>query len=372
MPPLRIGVNALYLIPGGVGGTEIYLRSLLRALAEIDPNNRYFLFTNRETGADLTPHAANFSSEVQPVHAASRPRRLLWEQAWLPRLAESLDVMFNPGFTAPLGAACPQVTVFHDLQHKRHREFFRWFDRPAWDFLLYWSVKVSKRLIAVSEATAADLVRYYRVPQQKVAVVPHGVDPEFHAIAARRSPEPFLLSVSTLHPHKNLDNLLRAFAEFRRTKPQFRLVICGLHGFVAGPLHELRDALGLRDAVDFPGWIPRAELYDLFRRAWAFFYPSRFEGFGMPVIEALAAGVPTACSAIEPLRSLAGGAALLFDPLDGKAILEAMVRLTSEESERARLAAAGPARAADFSWPEAARQTLDILYQAAGPSRVSG
>jgi glycosyltransferase involved in cell wall biosynthesis len=366
MRPLRIGVNALYLIPGGVGGTEIYLRSLLEALAELDCHNRYFLYTNRETGTDLAPRAANFSTGVQPIDARSRPRRLLWEQAWLPRLAESLDVMFNPGFTAPLGAACPQVTVFHDLQHKRHREFFRWFDRPAWDFLLFWSAKVSRRLIAVSDATAADLVRYYRVPLEKLAVVPHGVDPEFGRIANRRSPEPMLLSVSTLHPHKNLDNLLRAFAEFRKTDPRFRLVICGLHGFVTGPLHELRDSLGLRDSVDFPGWIPRADLYDLFARAWAFVYPSQFEGFGMPVIEALAAGIPTACSAIEPLTSLVAGAALQFDPLNPKALVEALLRIAIDEPERARLSAAGRIRAESFSWTHSAASTLQVLRSAAG------
>ena len=178
MKPLRIGVNALYLIPGGVGGTEIYLRSLLGALASIDRRNQYFVFTNRETGATLVPGAPNFTTLPQSLRAESRPARLLWEQTGLPlaALRTGLDVMFNPGFTAPLLCACPQVTVFHDLQHKRHPEHFRWFDLPFWNFCLFWSAQVSRRLIAVSEATAADLRRYYRVPPGKVAVVPHGVN----------------------------------------------------------------------------------------------------------------------------------------------------------------------------------------------------
>src|SRR5580658_3729577 len=126
---LRIGVNALYLIPGGVGGTEIYLRGLLAALAEIDPVNRYFLFTNRETGRDLTPARENFTEVPQPIRASARPVRILWEQIALPLAAArlQLDVLFNPGFTAPLFAGCPQVTLFHDLQHIRHPEYFRWF-----------------------------------------------------------------------------------------------------------------------------------------------------------------------------------------------------------------------------------------------------
>jgi glycosyltransferase involved in cell wall biosynthesis len=283
-----------------------------------------------------------------------------------------LDVMFNPGFTAPLACGCPQVTVFHDLQHKRHPEHFRWFDLPFWSFCLFWSAQVSRRLIAVSEATAADLQRYYRVPAGKVVVAEHGVDAEFQAVSRRRHPEPFLLAVSTLHPHKNLDGLLRAFAEFRRARPEFRLVVCGLHGFFTAPLHELRDSLGLADSVVFPGWIPRAELYDRFARAWAFVYPSRFEGFGMPVLEAMAAGVPTACSAIEPLAGIVRDAALTFDPLDTAAMAEALLRISGDEALRSRLAEAGPRRAAEFSWRAAAEATLGALREAANPTPWDG
>ena len=366
MPPLRIGVNALYLIPGGVGGTEIYLRGLLAGLAGIDATNEYFIFTNRETGPDLVPRQPNFHHLPQPVRAVSRPARVLWEQAALPLAAvrHSLDVMLNPGFTAPLLCPCPQVTVFHDLQHKRHPEHFRWFDLPFWELFLFWSAHVSRLLVAVSAATADDLRKYYRLPESKVRVTLSGVDPVFFDIARRRHPEPFLLTVSTLHPHKNLDGLLRAFAGFRRTHPEFRLVVCGLRGFSTGRLHDLRDSLGLRDAVEFPGWIPREDLHELFARAWAFLYPSRFEGFGLPLLEALAAGIPTACSGIEPLSSIAGGAALEFDPLDTAAIAEAMRRLADDGALRERLREAGPRRAAQFSWRTTAEGTLAALLAA--------
>jgi glycosyltransferase involved in cell wall biosynthesis len=370
--PLRIGVNALYLIPGGVGGTEIYLRGLLPALAEIDSVNRYVVFTSREAGAQaagsqLVPGHSNFRAAVQPVPAALRPARILWEQTCLPLIAarEQLDVLFNPGFTGPLFCPCPQVTVFHDLQHKRHPEFFRWFDLPFWRFFLYWSAHISKDLLAVSGMTAADLSRYYRIPPDRVQVAPLGVEPMFFEIGRRRRPEPFLLTASTLHPHKNLDRLLRAFAAFHRRRPDFRLVICGLPGFSTAHLHALRDALSLNDVVDFPGWIPREQLYDLFARAWAFIYPTRFEGFGLPVLEALAAGVPTACSAIEPLSGIADGAALQFDPADLAAIEQALLRVTEDAPLRDRLIRAGPRRAADFSWTATARKTLAVLSAAA-------
>ena len=142
-------------------------------------------------------------------------------------------------------------------------------------------------------------------------------------------------------------------------------MVSGLHGFSTGYLHNLRDALGLRDAVDFPGWIPREDLYGLFSRAWAFVYPSLFEGFGLPVLEALAAGVPTACSGVEPLNSIAGDSALRFDPRDENALLAAMYRITEDEELRQTLAREGPARAAHFSWRFTAQTTLEALEDAA-------
>jgi glycosyltransferase involved in cell wall biosynthesis len=366
MRPLRIGINALYLIPGGVGGTEIYLRGLLAALAEIDTSNRYFVFTNLETGSGLAPAQPNFTVLPQPIRATSRPIRILWEQTALPLAVAGLhlDALLNPGFTAPLFAGCPQITVFHDLQHVRHPEYFRWFDLPFWNMLLFASAHISRTLLAVSDTTARDVVRHYRLPAGKVRVSLLGVDPIFFDLEQHRHPERFLLAVSTLHPHKNLDGLLRAFAEFHRERPEFRLTVCGLHGFFTGPLHELRDRLGLRDAVDFPGWIPREKLHDLFCRAWAFVYPSLFEGFGIPVVEAMAAGVPTACSDIEPIAGNVGDAALLFDPRDSAAMVAALRRIALDETLRHRLAEAGPLRASEFSWRKTAEVTLEAILAA--------
>jgi glycosyltransferase involved in cell wall biosynthesis len=370
MTRLRIGVNALYLIPGGVGGTEIYLRCLLNVLAEIDSSNEYVIFTNRETGADIAPAKPNFSIAHQAVRATFRPARLLWEQAALPLALRRhrIDVLFSPGFTSPALCPCPTVTVFHDLQHKRHPEYFRWFDLPFWRLLLWQSAHGSTRLVAVSEATREDLLRYYSVPPAKIRVVLHGVEKEFFEIGRRRmglQPEPFLLAVSTLHPHKNLDRLIRVFAQFRRARPEYRLVIAGLRGFQSGALERLIGELGLGDSVRLTGWLPREDLADLYLRAHAYVNATLFEGFGMPVLEALAAGIPTACSSIEPLSSVAGSAAHLFDPCDEAAILDAMVRITSDDELRARLSIAGPARASQFSWRESAEQTLGLLQEAA-------
>ena len=207
---IRIGVNALYLIPGGVGGTEIYLRNLLTALGR-----RRF----RRTITWCSPIARrmpiwfrrqpNFTCEPQPVRASFRPARILWEQIALPlgHPRHRLDVLFNPGFTAPLFCGCPMVTVFHDLQHKRHPEYFRWFDLPFWRLLLWASAQRSRALIADSEATAGDIRAL--LPSRRLEVIHHGVEPAFLRDRDAPRAEGLLLCVSTLHPHKNLERLLR-------------------------------------------------------------------------------------------------------------------------------------------------------------------
>jgi glycosyltransferase involved in cell wall biosynthesis len=356
---VRIGVNALYLIPGGVGGTEIYLRELLAALAELDQVNEYLVFTNLETQADLVPKQANFHWKPQAVHARFRPARILWEQTVLPFEAARyrLDVLFNPGFTAPIFSPCRQVTVFHDLQHKRHPEYFRWFDLPFWRFLLWAAAHRSHRLIAVSEATRADLLRFYRVPKERIAVIAHGVEPAF-SLLDRSNTESYLLCVSTLHPHKNLPRLIRAYG---RTKRDFRLILAGLRGFHADVIERLIEEMGLRDSVQITGWVPREELYSLYERARAFVYPSMFEGFGMPVLEALAAGIPVACSDIPPLREVAGDTALFFDPLNEDDIAAAIERVMADASLREHMTQAGRERARPFTWQRSAEQTLSVL-----------
>jgi glycosyltransferase involved in cell wall biosynthesis len=364
----HIGVNALYLIPGGVGGTEIYLRELLAALASLDTSNEYFVFTNMETGQDLTPRQANFHRKPQAVHATSRPARILWEQTVLPLEAwrYSLDVMFNPGYTVPLAAKCASVTTFHDLQHKRYPEYFRRFDLPFWDFLLWAAAHRSRRIIAVSEATRADLMRFYRLPADRVTVVAHGVNSQFFTLD-RSNIEPYLLCVSTLHPHKNIERLVRAYARKPRAH---KLVLAGLRGFQTSAIEALIEELGVGERVRIPGWISREELIRLYEKAYAFVYPSTFEGFGMPVLEAMAAGIPTVCSDIPALREVAGEgqdeAALFFDPLDEDALAAALDRIATDAELRQRLALAGPERARPFTWRRAAEKTLAALLSIKG------
>jgi glycosyltransferase involved in cell wall biosynthesis len=370
MRPLLIGINALYMIPGGVGGTEIYLRALLRAFDQLKTPHRFFVFVNRETGAGLAPPSPRFQTIHTGVRAVNRPLRLGWEQLALPGSLRHyrIDVLLNPGFTAPLLAPCPSVTVFHDLQHKRHPEYFRWFDLPFWNLFLFASARRSTRIIAVSQATRQDFLSQYKVDPSLVSVVHHGVDPEFFGIRERRRPpvkgSRYILAVSTLHPHKNFGRLLQAFHDVLRESPDLKLIIVGLRGFAAGSIDAQIAALDLSRNVECTGWVTRERLYDLYAGAESFICPTTFEGFGMPLLEGMAAGLPVACSDIEPLRTLAGDAAFRFDPLDTPAITDALQRITLDEQLRARLTEAGPRRAGEFNWEETARATLQVLLDA--------
>jgi glycosyltransferase involved in cell wall biosynthesis len=238
------------------------------------------------------------------------------------------------------------VTVFHDLQHQRHPEYFRWFDLPFWKFFLWASVRRSRGLIAVSGATRDDLQRYYGVSAQ---VIHHGVEPQFLEIADRRQPKDYLLCASTSHPHKNLERLLRVHREVPGLPP---LVITGVRGFAAAEVEKLAG-----DSVRVTGWVPREELYELFRGARGFIYPSMFEGFGMPVLEAMAAGVPVACSDIPALREIAASTVHYFNPSDDSEIGMALQLLANGKIPTG----AAAERAGAFTWEKTARETLDYL-----------
>jgi glycosyltransferase involved in cell wall biosynthesis len=172
--------------------------------------------------------------------------------------------------------------------------------------------------------------------------------------------EPYLLCVSTLHPHKNIERLIQVFSRLRKLRPEMRLVLVGMRGFHTREIEDLVVRLGLESSVKITGWIPRGELYGLYRRAAAFVYPSTFEGFGLPVVEAMAAGVPLACSNIEPLRSLVADGALLFDPYDEDDMLRAIVALLDGSGP----VEAGLRRAQQFTWRLCAERTLEAILKA--------
>ncbi len=376
---LRIGVNALYLIPGGVGGTEIYLRNLLEALAQIDDRNRYFVFTSSEAGGEICPSAQNFEAVVSPTPARFRPARLIWEQTGLPieTVKQRLDVLFSPGFTSPLVARGKKVTVIHDLQHKRQPKNFGLLERAAWNYSVWQSVKSSHLLLTPSETSRHDVLSVYGVRDEKVRTVLHGVEsrffhlgdnPAYGARVVRETGVPecaYLLAVSTIHPHKNFVRLLEAYGQLAAEGWQEHLVVAGLPGKSWKAVHRLLNGKDWASRVHLVGWQRRDVILSLFNNAEALVFPSTFEGFGMPVLEAMASGLPVVCSDIPVLREIANGAAQFFDPTASSAIAEGLHSALRDPTYRAELIKRGRQRAADFSWRRAAEQTLSAFLEVA-------
>jgi glycosyltransferase involved in cell wall biosynthesis len=368
MKPLRIAINALYLLPGGVGGTEIYLRQLLRALEKIDQQNEYLLFTNRETGQDLAPASPRFRHLPQPVQAEIRPLRILYEQSSLAPIIdrEAVDLVFNPGVTSPKSVHVPTVTVFHDLHHVHYPEHFRKRELPFWNLLLAQAARSSAKIIAVSETTRRDVIDHYHLPEDKVVAIPHGVESEFFELQRKPDPQqPFLLCAATLEPSKNIEKLIQVFSGLRGEFSSLTLVLAGIRGAQTAKVEALIDELGLRSSVRILGWIPRTELYSFYERATAFVYPSTFEGFGLPVLEALAAGVPLACSRIDPLIEVAGDAATFFDPNSEQEMAQAIWSLLTEPGPTSTQVQRGKKRASVFTWDASAKQTLAVFEEVA-------
>ena len=355
------------MLPGSVGGTEIYLRHLIDAWTQSSLPHEILLFINRES-ADTFSDSRGLQVVVCPVRAVRRPERILWEQFRLPAYCRQyrVDVLFNAGFTAPSVSGCPSVTVFHDLQHALHPEWFRWWDRIPWNLLLGLSARVSTKILCVSAQTRKDFLKHYLRAPEDVAVVEHGVDEQFRQLQWEPDTvRPYVFCSATTHPHKNFQRLLHAFSVFRQQAPKYRLEITGVHGFSTKTIKEQIAALGLKDCVRLNGWLPREEFYRLCRGSTASIYPTLFEGFGMPVLESLAGGIPTACSDIEPLRTIAGSAVLRFNPHSVDAITSALRRICLDAELRRYLHDAGPIQAAPYSWTRTAAETLALLEQAA-------
>jgi len=377
-PPLReprhVGLNLVFLVPGETGGMEVYARELLPALRTEAPNLRLTAFINRELAAAGLDRVDGIDVVTVPVGASNRVEWVRGEQALLPRMAAraGCDVVHSLASTGPITGRFRRVTTVHDLIFRAVPEAHFGVRALGMRVLVPAAVKRSSRVVADSRSTRDDLLRLYRVPATRVDVVPLGVrvDPHAPAVDAaevRRRHDavgrPLALSVSAKRPHKNLARLIEALALI----PGDRRPVLVLPGYPTPHEAELRAraaALGVADDVRFPAWVSAEELEGLYRAADVLVFPSLYEGFGLPVLEAMARGVPVACSNRSSLPEVAGDAAVLFDPEDPSAIASALGRLLTDREVAERLREAGPRQAAQFTWERTARLTLDAYRSA--------
>lgn len=363
MPP-TIGIDARKLADFGIG---TYVRGLLAGLAGLPSDTRFVLFAGRAARDAGLPAL----DERFRVVAADAPGYSLRELAALGGALRApglgLDLFHATHYVLPFGLPCPAVVTVHDLIHLRRPEqlssrFAGLYARA----LLGRAVRRARLLLTVSRATADDLVARLGADPGRIEVIPNGVDPAFFAdpgperVRALLAPlglePPYLLFLGNPKPHKNVARLLAAFARLdpAATPP---LVLAGARPAERAALEAEVGRAGLAGRVVCLGHLPASALPALFRGASLFLFPSLAEGFGLPVLEAMAAGIPVVASEIPALRELAEGSAELVDPLSEAGIAEGIARLLGDARRRAELAARGPERARQFDWETTARRT---------------
>lgn len=379
MSTVRVALNLVYLVPGDTGGMEVYARELVPRLAAL-PGLELTAIVSRPGAVDRdAPWNALTTSVTAPVDARDRKQWVLGEQFHVPRLARraGADLVHNLASTGPVRVTGgpPRVTTVHDLHYAVAPDAHFGLRGLGMRLLVPAAARASRRVIAISSRTRDDVVERIGIPPQRIDVVPQGVTappddaettPERElrdrlALGAR----PVLLSLAAKRPHKNVEGLIDALAQLA---PERRpvLVVPGYPTEHEASLLDRADARGVRDDLRFPGWVSRADIEGLWRLCVAHVFPSFYEGFGLPVLEAMARGVPGACSDRASLPEVAGDAALLFDPAAPAAIRAAIERLLGDPALRDRLSRAGIARAATFTWERTARETAASYERALG------
>jgi glycosyltransferase involved in cell wall biosynthesis len=378
-PRLRIGV-ACFASDGGRSGIGQYLVNVVRRLPELAPADQFVVFAPRRDAALWAGLPTGAKVEFVDDRFDAPLPSLLWHSVVLPRLLRShgCDAVFLPAGNRRLGIryGVPSVATVHDLsqlhvpgKYDAVRMFYATRVLPA-------LIGRQDRVVTVSSSTRADVLERTSITAERVSVVPNGVDlSRYSASGSRNAPQastrlgldhPYLLYVARLeHPGKNHVALLEAYARLRSAGVRHKLVLAGPRWNGAEAIDAAVSRLGLADHVVFTGFVAGDELPCLYAGATAFVFPSLYEGFGIPLLEAMASGTPACVANTSSLPEVAGDAALLFDPRDPRDIADAMHRLITDDVLRARLRARGLQRCTEFTWERSAQGVLDACRLAA-------
>jgi len=377
----HVGLNAQLLSltesyrGAGING---HIHGLLQHLPDAAPNLRFSAFVS-ERRYQPPP-----GLEVHPVgdHVVKPMARILWEQFALPQALRTLgiDLVHGLAYALPLGCPCRSVVTIHDLTFHRYPRTLPSYRRVYLKAATRLAIRQADRVVAVSHHTAQELEVLIGVEADRIDVVHNGVDEVFfpappeEAERFRRQhglPDRFVLFLGTLEPRKNIGTLIRAFARWHLAEgassiaaSDTKLVIAGGKGWYFDDLFALTSSLGLEDDVLFPGFVPASDLPWWYRAAACFVYPSVYEGFGLPVLEAMACGTPVIASSASSLPEVAGDAALMVDPLDVDALADAIKKVLSDRTLWEELRLKGLRRAAGFSWQRCAEETASVYRTA--------
>lgn len=382
MTGLSIGVNA-HLLSFGPGyrraGVSQYTEQLLRhfVISCLDPGDSLTVFVGHDDLQQVWISERNvvrYSHSLLPT--GSPPLRIVWEQIVSPFAMSRahLGVLFCPVNVVPLACPVPSVVTVHDLAFLSYPDAFHTAKRRYLTAMTRLSVHRARRVIAVSAHTRDDLVHRFGVRPERVTVIPNAADARFRPAAdpkavarfkaAHNLPDRFILFVGTLEPRKNLRRLIEAFALLAEGDAETKLVIVGATGWLTSDLAPLVQAHDLTDRIIFTGYVTDNDLPVWYQAATVFCYPSLYEGFGLPVLEAMACGTPVVTSRTSSIPEVTGEAAMLVDPTDVAALAHALQSVLSDEARRNTMAEAGIARAQTFSWERTAAATLDVIRDA--------
>jgi glycosyltransferase involved in cell wall biosynthesis len=365
---LRIAIDARKLRDYGIG---TYVRNLLRHLSRVDRTTEYVVLCH---GMDCQL-VAELGENFRSVSEAS-PGYSVREQFTVPRdlLRERADLFHSPHYVLPALTPCRSVVTIHDCIHLRFPQYLP--NRLGYVYarsFLWLATHRSNRVLTVSEASKRDILEYFRIPPEKIDVIYNGIDERFSQEPAvedvdrvrerYRLDGPFVLYAGNIKPHKNLGRLIAAFDILRRGGPEFEEVKLVIIGDEISKYAALRHAVHrhkLHKHVRFFGFVPARTLAILYRLAAVFVFPSLYEGFGLPPLEAMASGTPVITSNVSSLPEVVGDAAILIDPLQPDAIADALRRVLSDTALRDDLRRRGLERARHFSWEQSVRRVRQI------------
>lgn len=373
---MRIGINLLSLLPGIVGGGETYAVSLLEALARISDPSQYVIFINRETHASNLFGEGEWSTVTCPINAMFRPVRYVWEQLALPLQAKKyrLDLLHSLGNMQPLRLQCKSVVTIHDLNFHNVAHLMSPTRRAMLRYHVTQSASAADHIITVSEFSKRQIVELLGVSPDKVTVTHNAVKQRpTHMVDVELLKQkygikqPYIIALSSQSPHKNMSKLVNAFTLLKQRRGDgLKLVLVGHRPHKSGDLTRALNESSARDAVIFTGYVPDADLASLYAHAEAFVFPSIYEGFGIPILEAFTYGTSVVCSKAASIPEVAGDAALYFDPHNIEEMAKAIDTVLSDDALREDLICKGKTRAKLFTWENAAKRTLDIYKLIAG------
>lgn len=366
---MHIGINLLYLLPGIVGGTQTYAEELLFALSTLDGENCYTLFVNEECRDLPLPDNDNFKRLVCPVRASSRAARYRYEQMVLPRLVkrEGCDILHSLGYVGPLhlSAPCRHLVTIHDLNYLAFQQAMSLQKRLLLGFFVRQTANRAHHIIAVSHFSKDQIVQHLDIPPNKITVIHEAhkrrtaSQEDTDTIIARYGIRtPYIIAFSSLSLNKNIPRLIEAFKLLSATHPH-QLVLLG-HIPPSTDLRQQVAGMGLNERVVFTGYAPDSHVHQLLGNADLFAFPSWYEGFGLPILEAQRLGVVVASSKAASLPEVAGNGAFFFDPYSVQEMVMAISRCLTDTRLRAALKERGRLNAGRFSWQRAAEETFKV------------